>query len=373
MAWPTGEALAWARLLVAAAAGLAALALAVAGFLRARPSFDAYLERVEDRFPAVRSWLRNALDFERRPPAHTSPELARALGDETARRLAEVPLASLRPALEARRPLAAMAIALAVVAALALACPARTERSWRTFLDPRAAAPPVRLEVEPGSVTVTPGVALAVRARVWGTAARPRLLRDGASGSRRRQPGAREGEGAGGERLWRFDLTQLTRALDYRVRVAGIESPRYHVALAGTPQPVSFEVEIRPPAYARLPVQRGAATRGDLSALRGSRARIEVLFDRDLAALEATAPGAAPQPWSALNPRRWRGELTIRQAGDYELHARASGRRGGGSAIPSSRSPTPRRSSPCACPRATWTCRPASRCPTRCSARTTSA
>jgi hypothetical protein len=217
-----------------------------------------------------------------------------------------------------------MSGALALVTLLALVFPARTERSWRTFLDPGAAAPPVRLEVEPGSVTVTPGVALAVRARVWGTTARPRLLRDG-------QPplaGAREGEGGTGERLWRFDLTQLTRALDYRVRVATVESPRYHVALAGTPQPVSFEVEVRPPAYARLPVQRGAATRGDLAALRGSRALIEVLFDRDLTALEATAAGLAPQAWSALNPRRWRGEIAIRQAGEYELHARASGGEG---------------------------------------------
>ena len=322
--WPGGERFAWSRLVLAAGAAVAALALAVTGFLRARPSFDAYLERIEERFPAVRSWLRNALDFERRPPAHTSPELVRALGDETALRLAGVPLARLRPALEARRPLAAMAGAFALVIALALAFPARTERSWRTFLDPRAAAPPVRLEVEPGSVTVTPGVALAVRARVWGTAARPRLLRD----DQPPLPGAPEGEGGAGERLWRFDLTQLTRALDYRVRVATVESPRYHVALAGTPQPVSFEVEVRPPAYARLPVQRGAATRGDLAALRGSRALIEVLFDRDLAALEATAPGLAPQAWSALNPRRWRGEIVIRQAGDYELHARASGGEG---------------------------------------------
>jgi hypothetical protein len=319
VAWPTGEPLAWARLLAAAGAGSAALVLAVAGFLRARPSFEAYLERIEDRFPVVRSWLRNALDFERRPPAHTSPELARALGEETSRRLAEVPLVALRPALEARRPLAAMAVALAVVAALGLALPARTERSWHTLLDPRTAAPPVRLEVEPGSVTVTPGAALAVRARVWGSTARPRLLRDGSPAD----PAAHEGEGAGGERLWRFDLTQLTRALDYRVRVAGVESPRYHVTLAGTPQPVSFEIEIRPPAYARLPVQRGAATRGDLTALRGSRALIEVLFDRDLAALEATAPGAPARPWRALNPRRWHGEIAIRQPGDYELHARA--------------------------------------------------
>jgi hypothetical protein len=319
VAWPMGEPLAWARLLAVAGTGVAALVLAVAAFLRARPSFDAYLERIEERFPAVRSRLRNALDFERRAPAHTSPELARALRDETSRRLAEVPLVALRPALKARRPLATMAVTLAVVATLGLAFPARTERSWHTLLDPRSAAPPVRLEVEPGSVTVTPGTALAVRARVWGSTARPRLLRDACPDF----PATREGEGADGERLWRFDLTQLTRAVDYRVRVAGVESPRYRVTLAGTPQPVSFEIEIRPPAYARLPVQRGAATRGDLTALRGSRALIEVLFDRDLTALEAAAPGEPARAWRALNPRRWRGEIAIRQSGDYELRARS--------------------------------------------------
>jgi hypothetical protein len=318
--WPSGEALAWARAAAVLTFVIAALGLALAGFHRARPSFAAYLERIEQSFPVVRSWLRNALDFESRPPQHTSPELAQALSAETARRLADVPLATLRPPIGARRPLAAMALALAVVAGLGLLLPARTERSWRTLLDPRRAAPPMRLEVEPGSVTVTPGVALAVRAHVWGTAARPRLLRDGAPALE----GTREGEGNAGERLWRFDLTQLTRALDYRVRVATAESPRYRIALTGTPQPVSFEIEIHPPAYAQLPVQRGAATRGDLSALRGSRALIEVLFDRDLASLEASAPGAAPRGWRPVNPRRWRGEIAIRKGGEYELHARAS-------------------------------------------------
>ena len=29
--------------------------------------------------------------------------------------------------------------------------------------------------------------------------------------------------------------------------------------------------------------------------------------------------------WSALNPRRWRGEIAVRQAGEYELRARAAG------------------------------------------------
>ncbi len=319
VAHPTGEALAWARLLAALAFVTAILVFAVASFLRARPSFDAFLERVEQRFPAVRSWLRNALDFERRPPAHTSLALADAVARETAQRLAGLPLASLRPAVEPRRPLAFFAASLALAVVLALVLPGRTGRSWHTFLDPRAAAPPVRLEVEPGSVTLTPGVALAVRAHVWGTAARPRLLRD-------RVPALEatpEGEGGSGERLWRFDLAQLTRVTDYRVRVAGVVSPLYHIGLAGTPQPVSFEVEIHPPAYARLPVQRGAATRGDLSALRGSRAIVEVLFDRDLESLEARAPGAPPRAWTPLNPRRWRGEIAVREGGEYELLARA--------------------------------------------------
>jgi hypothetical protein len=314
-------ALAWLRLAVVAAASLAALAAAVAGFRRARPSRDTYLQRIEERYPVARSWLRNALDFARHSPAHTSPELVRAVGEETARRLRGVPLDALRPRVAARRPLLTMVLSLAVLAALGLALPAPTARSWRTLIDPRAAAPPIRLEVEPGSATVTPGAALAVRAHVWGTPARPRLLGDG--------PGAveaiREGEGMKGEHLWRFDLTQLTRPLEYRVRVAGIESPRYHVTLAGAPQPVSFELEIRPPAYARLPVQRGAATRGDISALRGASVRVEVLFDRDLTALEAEVPGAGTRPWRALNPRRWRGEILVRQAGEYELHARAAG------------------------------------------------
>ncbi len=313
-----GETAAWLRLAAVAIAALVALAGAVVGFRRARPSRDVYLQRIEERFPAVRSRLRNALDFARRPPAHVSPELVHAVEDEAARGLDELPLAGLRPPVAPRRPLAIMTAALAGLVALALLQPGATLRSWRTLLDPRRAAPPVRLAVEPGSVTITPGAALAVRAHVWGSAARPRLLADGAPAP----TAVREGTGPAGERLWRFDLVQLTRPLAYRVRVAGRESPRYRVALAGTPQPVSFELEVRPPDYARLPVQRGAATRGDLAALRGSRVRVEVLFDRDLAALLARVPGAGTTPWRALNPRRWRGEIVIRESGEYELEAR---------------------------------------------------
>src|SRR5205085_10916065 len=136
---------------------------------------------------------------------------------------------------------------------------------------------------------------------------------------------AAEGDGADGSRLWRFDLSQLTRAQNYKVRVAGVESPAYDIALAGEPQAVSFEVEYVPPAYARLPVQRGTATRGDVSALRGTEARVEALFDRDLDRVEARLADGAHARWTAVTPRRWRGVIPIAQDGEYELTATAPG------------------------------------------------
>src|SRR5262249_25875893 len=133
-----------------------------------------------------------------------------------------------------------------------------------------------------------------------------------------------ESPGGDGSRLWRFDLTQLTREQAYRVRVASVESPSYRITLAGEPQPVSFEMEVVAPAYARLPVQRGAATRGDVAALAGSRARLLVTFDRDLTRLEATLPGGRATDWAQVTPRRWRGDVPVVREGEYELHAVAA-------------------------------------------------
>ena len=314
-----GTAAAWARLVCFAIFVLAALAWSAAAARRLSLGFDDYLERIEQRFPEIRSWLRNALDFERRPPRDTSAELALALQQETARRIDAVPLEALRPRLEPLIPGAVLAMALAALLALGVASPERAGRSWRTLWNPALAAPPVRLAVEPGSVRVTPGAALAVRARVWNSAQRPRIVRGGPA-----VEAVAEGVAPGGERRWRFDLTQLTREESYKVRAASAESPSYRITMAGEPAPLSFEYEIQAPAYARLPVQRGAATRGDLAALKGARARIEVTFDRDLESLSAKLPGGAAARFTALTPRRWRGEIAVDREGDYELLARAS-------------------------------------------------
>jgi hypothetical protein len=317
--FPAGAAAGWVRLAALALAVIGALAWAVRAAARLSLGFEDYLERIEQRFPEVRSWLRNALDFESRPPRDTSAELALALQKETARRLDAVPLRTLRPRLEPRVPGVVLGAALAALLVLGIASPERARQSWRTLWNPALAAPAVRLVVEPGSVRVTPGAALAVRARVWNSAQRPRIMRGGPA-----VEAVAEGAGPGGERRWRFDLTQLTREEVYRVRAASAESPSYRISMAGEPSPLSFEFEIQAPAYARLPLQRGAATRGDLAALKGARARVEVTFDRDIETLGVTLPGGAAARFTALTPRRWQGEIAVDREGDYELHARAS-------------------------------------------------
>ena len=318
----TGAAGAWARLLALGAVVAAAIAVATRDFLRHRLDLDGYLERVERQWPQLRSWIRNAIDFEAVPHAHVSADLAAALRAEAARRLESAPLASLAPRIEPGRPAMTIGLGLALVVAAALLWPAATARSWGTLWNPSAAAPPVRLVVEPGSVTITPGASLAVRARVWGTDKAPRLDRDRAGG---REPvvALPEGRDEGGGRSWRFDLVQLTRAQDYSVQVASVRSPRYHIGLSGSLAPVSFEVEYRAPAYARLPIQRGTAARGDLTALQGTVASLVVTFDRDLERLEARLGDGRASAWTALTPRRWRGQVPVIRDGEYELAAAA--------------------------------------------------
>jgi hypothetical protein len=318
LALPRTPATAWARLALVALGAVAVLALAVRATLRDTPRWDAWLESIESRFSELRSWLRNALDLETAPAAHTSGELAGALRGEAGHRLRGTPLDRTVPALAGRTPAIASAAALLSLAATLLLAPRLTLDSWHTLWSPAAAAPPVELVVEPGDVTLVPGASFAVRARVTGSPAAPRLTGDGAA------PAAFLETNSGGVRRWRFDLPPVTRPRDYAVRVAGLTSPRYHIALAGEPRPVSFSSTITAPAYARLPLQTISGTRGDLAALAGSRAAVEVTFDRDLESLTASVNDGPAMSFSPITPRRWRGSVALNGDGSWALEARAA-------------------------------------------------
>src|SRR5262245_45377449 len=74
--WKGGEAFAWVRDALVVLSFTVALIVAISWFHARSPRFDTLLERLEHRFPELKSWLRNSLDFERTPPAHGSKELA---------------------------------------------------------------------------------------------------------------------------------------------------------------------------------------------------------------------------------------------------------------------------------------------------------
>ena len=321
LALPRDPVTAGLRLGLFALGSLAALAFATLALRRETPRWEAWLESLERRFTEIRSWVRNAIDLEKaerdRTP-HTSGELADAVRAHAEHRLDGVPLRDTVPPIAGRNAFLGIAAAgLSLVAAATLA-PGPTLAAWSTMWSPASAAPPVTLAVEPGDVTVVPGASLAVRARVEGTEKAPRLLGTGPA------PAAVLESSSGGARRWRFDLPPVTRPRDYAVRVAAVASPRYHISLTGAPRAVSFSPAITAPAYARLPVQMVSGTRGDLSALAGSRAAVEVLFDRDLESLTAAVNGGAPVGWSAITPRRWRGSVPVAGDGAWELLARAA-------------------------------------------------
>jgi hypothetical protein len=318
LALPRTPGFASARLALVLVGSLAALAIAVTGARRETAGWDTWLESLEARFTGLRSWLRNALDLESAPATHTSGELAEAVHVETSRRLAETPLEETVPSLRPRTPLVATTAAiLSLVASVALA-PQATLDAWRTLWQPAIAAPAVALVVEPGDVTLVPGASLAVRARIEGSLAAPRLLGDGPS------PDAVLESGSDGAKRWRFDLPPVTKARTYAVRVDAVSSPAYHISLTGEPRALSFSSTITAPAYARLPVQPASGTTGDLAALAGSRAAVEVTFDRDLESLSATVRGGKATAWSAVTPRRWHGTVPIDGDGGWQLFARGT-------------------------------------------------
>lgn len=318
LALPRTPGTAWVRLAVFVIGGLVSVGVAARATLRETPRWSLWLESLEARYASLRSWLRNALDLEASTGAHTSAELAGALHDEAARRLEATPLGETVPPLAARAPLTAASAGMLSLTAALLFAPQPTLDAWHTLWAPASAAPPVELVVEPGNVTLVPGASFAVRARVAGTVVAPKLTGGGPA------PVAVLEATTDGARRWRFDLPPVTRPRDYAVRVAGVTSPRYHIALAGEPRPVSFLSTITSPAYARLPEQALSGTRGDLAALAGSRVAVEVTFDRDLESLTASVNDAPSVSFSELTPRRWRGSVPVNGDGAWELQARAA-------------------------------------------------
>ena len=291
------------------------------------PRFEPWLEALEQRCPALRSCCATRSTSRRASDAHTSGSLADALRDEAARRARRhADRAPRGRASAARAPLLGATVAAGGARGARPRSPrAPALRAWRTLWDPSLAAPPVTLAVEPGSVT-------RVARRDAGRARARRRLRRGARAcsatarTRRRSWRPSSTACAAGASTCR----RVTRARHYAVRVLAARSPDYRIDARRRAAAGQLHVRVpRPGLRAAAESQSGTSTRGDVAALRGSVATVEVTFDRDLESLVARLPGGTGRrPGSAVTPRRWRGKVAVEGDGEWSLRAEAATRRG---------------------------------------------
>ncbi len=311
------------------------------------PALKPFALMAEDRFPESRALLVNALELV--PQAHapgaggaartgraaaTSRDLVLALAEEASRRVDRLDLKALAPPAVPRKVALLLAAAAGLWDAGFALWPGPFGDSLERLLHPRAAAATlVRIVVEPGDITVPPGATLHVRADVSGTSRKPALVFTRGGKNERVTmdrsddvAGSAGASGSGDARRFEGVVRGIAAPGTYWVEAAGVRSPLYAVSLAGEAGIVSFDFTFRYPGYTRLPAETQSATRGDVTALVGTRVQVVVNLDRHAARARWTLPGREAAPLAALSPRRYNGEFTVSAEGVYTVEVETEGR-----------------------------------------------
>jgi hypothetical protein len=272
-------ALTFGALGVAAAATLAAFAWALRplGLLR-------LARRIESREPALEEGLLTSVEMSRLPPREKerfAPELVGGLFHTTASRLARIPVERIADPRLSRGILMAAAIVWASIGAVAFVRPGPFGLLAARFLHPALDLPrpsTVILEVLPGDAKVPAGADVEVRARLLRGGAHDAIILARAGGEdwtpiqRAFEPPA-----AGRERPEASHLfIAVRRPIEYRVRAGDYLSPVHRLEPRDPPRPVSFRITYHLPAYAGKRPETLERSRGDLSALQGTLADVEI-------------------------------------------------------------------------------------------------
>lgn len=293
------------------------LGLCVARPLLTAPVLKEYALLAEERFPEARSFLVNALELAPGAAGPQSHDLVLALVHEARRRADGLELGRLAPSPLPRRWVFALGGSVALWALGFGLFPGPLGGAFDRLLHPRAAAATlIRVTVEPGDITMPPGATLEARAQVEGTTRRPTLVF--ARGDQEKN------ERVAMDRLgdrWVASVRGIAAPGTYWAEVSGVKSPQYAVALSGQAGIVSFDLTYAYPAYTRLAAETQSVTRGDVSALAGTRVTVVVNLDRHAESMRWTLPSGATETLRKLTPRRFQGEFTVKGAGAYTLSA----------------------------------------------------
>ncbi len=272
---------------------------------------------LEAAFPDLEGRLLSSVELAADPNdrRRCSPDLVALLDAETATRCAQADLRTVLPS----RP-AVVALAIGAIGLSAPACVAVADPSGFAMLATRFARPTqelsrpshVELIVAPGSTAIARGAD--VDLVVTAARGRPREIivemRTDGSGWRAVSASQTVDGEANAHALstsWRHRIAAIDERIEYRVTGGDFRSPTFAITPRDPPRPASFEITYRFPAYAGRDEQTESRQRGDLTALRGSRAAVSVTTQQSIATGEIVLSPAGSA--ADANAVRIRGEL----------------------------------------------------------------
>jgi hypothetical protein len=309
--------------LTAAAIGAAAAAAiaSAAWALRPLPLFQ-LARRIESREPALEEGLLTSVELGHLSPREIerfSPHLVGGLHRTTAAKLARIPPGRLADPRPARALLIAAALVWAAVGAFAAARPEPFRLLAARFLHPGLDLPrpsTVRLAISPGDARVEIGADVEVRARLERGRA-PEAIVLSRTGGEEWTAVHRAFEAAPGRDAVEAAhvFSALRRPIEYRVRAGDYLSPVHRIEPREPPRPAAFRITYRYPSYTRRPPETVERPGGDLVALRGTVADVEVEASEPLARARwipiAAGQGAGPRPPERGSPGEAARDLEV--------------------------------------------------------------
>lgn len=279
--------------LAAGAIGAAALgALWALARILAAPDPVRLAWRLEASAGGTGEEIPSAVEISALPPVErrrSSDELVEALVRRAREKLRSLDAAAAIPF----RGAGAAAVAVALLWALTTATLASGALSAHElalrFLHPALDLPrpsTVRLEVRPGDASAAAGTDVRVEALVLRGNPRTawiawRFGREPWRGEELR-PSGRLGSEAG-PRAFAKEFRSLGASLEYRVSAGDYASPAHRISVRRPPRPVSFRIAYAYPEYAGRDPETEVRSRGDIAAVAGTSATIEVAAGEPLA------------------------------------------------------------------------------------------
>jgi hypothetical protein len=313
------------------------VALVVASLRRWRRTATA--ATIEEVFPQLGQRIRTTVQFGEMSSDEIQHEgvattLITALEDDTVKLAQPLPL-------DAVIPWKSLAVAsmLAAMVGLAFTGASAVDWQWRTAAKRTLLAedPYTSIAVEPGNCSVREGESQAVKITVDGRVGdhitfRSRRLDEENSQWREESIPLEDAEQAEEHKhVFHVPLDRVKHPLEYRVASGSTQTESYRVAVLYPLKVVQIQTKVQPPAYTGIGEQISEG--GNITALEGSRARIEIELDRapasgslelqDMSVRRGETPPEPQQVPLIVEGNKLTAELTITRDQTFSILAKA--------------------------------------------------